>query len=161
MAHFLIIISAIPIWVWPLLAGLLFVGTRARHERRSPVWLIYAMPLLGLLSLNRIAPLGSDATLILMVGWGAGLLLGYMHQPLWCLSRDHNQVVLRGESITMITILTLFSMNFAAGMAEGMSYGAIHTPAAYIPYSLIAGALSGHLAGRALYIARMPVKAIA
>jgi hypothetical protein len=150
-------LSAIPLWVYPLLFALTLLGRRAQKDRSSPVALIYALPLLGLLSLNRALDLGEVATTALLMGWSSGVFAGYILQPYWTLSRSGNRVELKGESVTMVTILALFTTNFAAGMAQGMAADLSASVAFCLVYGVFSGVLSGSLAGRALFIARMPV----
>ncbi|MCT4553128.1 MAG: hypothetical protein N4A53_00405 [Pelagimonas sp.] len=151
------ILSAIPLWVVPLLFGLIFLGRRAQFERSSPVFLIYALPLLGLLSLNRAISLGDLASAALLAGWAAGVALGLRLQPRWSLSRSQRRVQLRGEHLTMVTVLGLFALNFAAGMAQGMAPNLATGTMFGGLFGAVAGGLSGSLAGRAIHIARMPV----
>lgn len=49
------ILTGTPVWVWPLFAGLVFVGLRATRTRFVPVWLVYVLPLLGVLSMRALA----------------------------------------------------------------------------------------------------------
>lgn len=49
--------SSIPIWVFPLFLLLLILGLRASKTRRVPIAVIYALPLLGILTLNNIVSL--------------------------------------------------------------------------------------------------------
>ena len=44
-----------PLWVWAPLALLVVLGLRAMHERRVPIYVVYAMPALVALALQTIA----------------------------------------------------------------------------------------------------------
>jgi len=46
------IFTGAPIWVWPFLVVLIIIGMRARRDRKASAFLIYAMPLLGILALR-------------------------------------------------------------------------------------------------------------
>lgn len=150
------ILAAIPLWVWPLFLGLAALGGRAARDRSAPVLLVYALPLLGLLGLNRAQGLGEGAVALFVLAWAAGAALGWAAQPRWTLSRSARRVELSGEWWTMAAVMTLFWGNFALGLAEGLAPGA--TTGGWVPvaFALVAGAVSGTLAGRALRVALWP-----
>lgn len=154
------VISAIPLWVFPLLIGLLWLGRRATRARAVPPLLLYALPLLGLMTLDRAMamPLAGLALSVLVPAYLLGAVLGYAMQPRWIVARDARKVHLRGEWATMITILGLFCLNFAAGMLTGMAPAFTESPALTLLYAGSAGLLSGSLAGRAIRVARWPVQ---
>lgn len=151
------ILSAIPFWVYPLLLGLIVLGARANRDRSSSVLLIYALPLLGLLSLNRALGLGDLATTALAMSWVIGGAIGYALQPRWTIARNARRVQLRGEKLTMVTVLILFSANFGAGMTLGMAPDMAQSALFGEIYGLISGGLAGTLAGRALSVGLTPI----
>jgi len=155
------IISGTPPWVVPLLLGLILLGSRAARERSVPLWLIYALPLLGLMSLNRALglPLAEFALAAHLLAYLAGCLLGYAVQPMWIVARDPKKVRLRGEWVTMITILGLFSLNFTAGMMQGLDPSMTEAMIPTLVFGAAAGLLSGSLVGRAICVALWPVQA--
>ncbi|WP_425099782.1 hypothetical protein [Tropicibacter sp. S64] len=148
------ILANIPLWVFPLLVLLVALGLRATRDRTAPVWVLYLMPLLGLLSLSRALSLGPVALAALLAGWGLGVLTGLWLQPRWTMARQGMRVTLRGESVTVCTVLGLFLVNFAAGMVQGMAPALAAGAEFGLGWGLLAGLLSGSLAGRALSIAR-------
>jgi hypothetical protein len=158
---FTAILSAIPLWVFPLLFGLVWLGLRARKPRAVSVWMVYALPILGLLSLNAAQGLAqAEAALTaLALAYIVGAVWGYRAQGAWIIRRDTRRVHLCGEWMTMVTILSLFALNFATGMLQSM----VPSLAGGIPFALgfgmLAGALSGSLMGRALRVAHWPVAA--
>lgn len=154
------IFSAIPLWVFPLLIGLLWLGRRATRSRAVTPLLIYALPLLGLMTLDRAMalPLAELALGVLVPAYMLGAVLGYALQPRWIVARDARKVHLRGEWATMITIMGLFCLNFAAGMLDGMAPALTDSLALTLLYGGIAGLFSGSLAGRALRVARWPIQ---
>jgi hypothetical protein len=154
------IFSAIPLWILPLLFGLILLGLRASRDRNVTPVLVYAMPLLGLLSLNRALSLGaSEAALAaLLLTYAAGAVWGHRAQAAWTIGRDARRVQLRGEWMTMGTILGLFVLNFAAGMVQGMAPAMADSTGFAISFGAVAGALSGSLAGRAVRVALWPVQ---
>lgn len=150
-------LSHIPLGVFPLFIGLVALGLYARRDRVSRVLLINALPLLGIMSLIRAVALGLPAIAALALGWAIGTALGQHLQPHWTVARDTYRVALRGETVTMITVLGLFIVNFAAGMIHGIAPQQAESAIFGLFYGGIAGTLSGSFAGRTLYIARMPV----
>lgn len=151
------ILTAIPLWVWPLLAGLTLLGLRATRDRRAPVILIYALPFLGLMSLSRALglPASEAALTALLLAFLIGAGLGWWAQPRWTIARDTRHVTLRGEWVTLPTLLGLFAINFGMGMAQGMAPAIVADPVTAAAFGALAGLLSGSLAGRALRIAAM------
>ena len=162
---FTAILSAIPLWVFPLLFGLIWLGTRAARDRTVSPWLVYTLPLLGLLSLFRALglPEADIALMALFLSYLAGTGLGYRIQPRWIVARSAGRVHLRGEWVTMTTILGLFTLNFATGMSQGMTQGmapALADGAGFaVGFGTLAGLMSGSLLGRALRVAHWPVTA--
>lgn len=154
-------LSNIPLWVVPLLTGLIWLGRRATSARAVPPLLIYALPLLGLMTLARAVamPLAALALGALVPAYLVGAVAGYGVQPRWIVARDPRRVHLRGEWATMATILCLFGLNFAAGMVEGMAPALSGNLALTLGYGVTAGLLSGSLAGRAMRVALWPVQA--
>lgn len=155
------IFSAIPPWVFPLLLGLIWLGGRATHDRAVSPWLIYALPLLGLMSPNRALglPLAEAALTAFVAAYLLGAALGYAAQPRWIVTREARRIHLRGEWVTMITILGLFGLNFTAGMIQGMAPALSEAMIPTLVFGTVAGLLSGSLAGRAIRVALWPVEA--
>ncbi|SUZ31196.1 hypothetical protein ROE7235_00932 [Roseibaca ekhonensis] len=158
---FTTILSAIPLWVFPLLFGLVWLGSRASKSRAVSSWLVYALPMLGLLSLTAAQGLAQAETALtaMAVAYIAGALWGYRAQAAWVIRRDARRVHLRGEWVTMVTILSLFILNFATGIVQGMAPALAEGATFALGFGLLAGVLSGSLMGRALRVARWPVAA--
>jgi hypothetical protein len=156
---FTAILSAIPLWVVPLLFGLILLGTRATRDRTVSPWLVYTLPLLGLLSLFRALGLteADIALRALLLSYLAGTGLGYRMQPRWIVARSTGRVHLRGEWVTMTTILGLFTLNFATGMTQGMAPALADGVGFAVGFGTLAGLMSGSLLGRALRVAHWPV----
>jgi hypothetical protein len=154
------IFSAIPLWTFPLLFGLTLLGLRASRDRSVTPVLVYAMPLLGLLSLNRALSLGASdaAQTALLLAYAAGAVWGHKAQAAWTIGRNARRVQLRGEWVTMGTILGLFVLNFVTGMVQGMAPAMAGSAGFAISFGAIAGVLSGSLAGRAVRVAMWPVR---
>lgn len=153
----LMIVSAIPLWVVPLAFGLLWLGLRATRDRHVRPLLIYALPMLGLLSLSRALGLGRADLALVALGLAlvAGAVAGHALQARWTLGHGGGRVHLRGEWLTLVTLLGLFGLNFAAGMVQGMAPGLAAGAGFALAFGAVAGALSGLLVGRAIKVARV------
>lgn len=149
------ILSSIPLWVVPLAFGLIWLGLRATRERQVRPVILYAMPMLGLLSLSRAMGLAEVALLALVLGAVLGAFVGDRLQGRWILGHTDRHVHLRGEWLTLITLLGLFTLNFAAGMTQGMAPALAAGTGFGLGFGAVAGVLSGLLLGRAIRVARV------
>lgn len=143
-----------PIWVWPLLVLLLFVGLRATRPRRAPIALFYALPFLGLLGLRSLLALPAP-------GWGlalwAVLLLigaaaGYRLQGRWLIERSCSTVTLRPEWLTLIVVMILFWSNFATGVIRAIAPDLLTAPGYIATLAIVLGLCSGTFPGRAIRV---------
>lgn len=149
------IFANVPLWVYPLFIALIFLGLRSTRDRVTPVWVLYLMPLLGLLSVSRALSLGLFASGFLLLGACLGFWLGQTLQPRWTVRREGMRVHLRGESVTMATLLVLFCANFVAGAGQSMAPEVTEGLAFGLGWGVPVGVLSGSLLGRALSVARL------
>lgn len=150
--------SAIPLGVFPLFFGLIWLGHRASRDREVSTTLIYALPLLALLSLNRALSLPeSEAVLSAMIpAWTVGAFWGYRAQKHWAIRKSEGRVQLRGEYVTMGVLLGMFTVNFVAGALRDIAPEIIESLGFSLGFGGLSGVLSGTFFGRALRIARMP-----
>ena len=157
---FLNILTHAPIWVWPLFFLLVFVGIRSSQKRDTPLIVLYILPFLGLLSLNRATTLKEPAFALLALGvcYGIGIALGYRAQGHWIIEKTPRRVSLRGEWITFATIMILFLGNFAVGILTAIAPVVASGAAFALTFGAIAGLVSGSLLGRTLRVAIWPVQ---
>lgn len=150
------ILTKTPIWVWPLLIGLVALGLRASKERWMPAVMIYFMPLLGLLSINNMVALPNQILVwSVFVGFYiVGALAGLRWQAKWTLGKEGGRVQVAGEWLTMITILVVFLTSFLNGLFVAIAPDLVAVPAVYLGLTLIKGTISGIFIGRALFIWR-------
>lgn len=150
-----IFFANVPVWVLPLFIVLLIVSLRATRSRQVPKVLVYSLPLLGLLSLRTV--LSFDLRLLAVVlfaaGYASGAWFGFLAQSKWIAGITDRYVTIRGEWLSMVTIMGLFILNFVNGAVNGM-VPEIASGVTYIAtICAVAGALSGTFIDRALRVA--------
>lgn len=145
-----------PIWVWPLLAGLVFLGFVSARDRSAPIALFYGLPFLGALSLNGIAALPQP-----MMAWGgfaigyvAGVAFGYLRQPRWIVGFAGRKVQLRGEWLTMTVLMITFWSNFVGGTVMAISPQTYDSAPFIGAMTLVIGAAGGTFLGRSVRVLR-------
>lgn len=148
------ILSGAPIWVWPLLIVLLFIGYKASKPRQTSVILFYYLPLLGLISINSVTslPFQKVAWICFGIGYVAGAAGAYTLQNKWLLGKQDKTILLSGEWFTMLVLMVIFWMNFTGGMVEAVSPGVYSTQGFIALFALLVGAASGSFLGRALKV---------
>ena len=152
------ILTGAPIWVWPLLALLVFIGLRATQPRTFPAWPLYFLPLLGLLPVNAVNGL-SPAPMIwvaFLCAYGAGVAFGYWFQARVVVSKTAKDVSSRGEYVTLIALMVVFWMNFVAGLFQAVAPAMYASSGFHMAFATLAGIAAGSFGGRALRVLLMP-----
>lgn len=150
------LLTGAPLWVWPLLALLVFTGLRARQERMAPVLLIYLMPLLGLLALRSVAglPAGGWVWLVFGVFYCAGVWAGQALQARWILERRGRMVRLAGENLTLVVVMVVFWANYASGVLMTFAPEVLGNNVFQACFTVLVALATGSFAGRALCVWR-------
>jgi len=153
---FIDIIKGAPIWVWPLLALLIFFGYQASKDRRVPIVIICLLPLLGIISLRSIGSLPNPvfAWTSYGIGYALGSAFGYVKQASWIIAREDKMITLKGEWITMLTMMVVFWMNFASGVTKEISPQTFASDEFTVISTLVAGIVGGIFLGRAIRVVR-------
>lgn len=140
-----------PIWVWPLLAVLIFVGLRARHERTVPVVLLYGLPALGILALRSTVALAAGAAIwgVFVLAYGAGIWGGYVLQKRWLLGREGNKAQLAGEGLTLLVMMVIFWANFVGGVLQAVAPEVYSNTIFHIVFVALIAVAGGSFSGRA------------
>jgi hypothetical protein len=150
------ILQHTPVWVWGLLGALLALGlwqTRSRQVRRGQVLALPAALLV--MGLTTMAPAFAHqpvAAVLWLLALAAGIGLGQRWlQPrtarwLPVVQRLH----LPGSWMPLVVILLIFSLRYAAGVAQGLHPEWRDLPAVQAALALCFGAWSGLFLGRAL-----------
>ncbi len=146
------ILTHTPFWVWPLFLLLIWLGLRATKDRESSVWMVYLLPLLGLITLSRALalPQGNQALMGFVVIYLVGAAVAFTLLRRWVQARNGSTLSLRGEWLTMVAILGVFLTNFAAAVVGGRWPDTHATPGFALGYGLVAGFFAGIFMGRAL-----------
>jgi len=149
----------VPVWVWPLFIGLMTVSLRATRTRTAPLLLVYCLPLLGLLSLRTILSLNAltFAIACFAIAYALGAWIGHAKQARYITAKSALSVTVKGEWMTLISVMSLFSLNFVHGTINGMTPATTTTALYAAALSGIAGLISGTFIGRAIRTARTPI----
>ena len=148
----------VPVWILPLFLGLLAVGMRATRTRSVPKLLVYSLPFLGLLSLKSVLSFEAQiaALSIFALGYQLGAAFGFHRQASWIAGSTQNRVTIKGEWLTLTTIMGLFAVNFINGATKGIAPELANGALYACVFSAIAGLLSGTFIGRAGRIMTVP-----
>lgn len=161
MNRLLPILQGAPLWVWALLALLLFLGIRSLRTRSVPVASLVALPLAFFgLSVSNLLPLDGLAPLRIGV-WIAALVVGTI--PGWFLVRPQRIVVDRarrritvpGSVVPIILMLAAFAGGFYFGYLFAR-YPELKTdPATLTLASTYRGLMSGYFLGQTIRLFRL------
>ena len=148
-----------PIWVWPLLLWMVWEGVSCLRCRTVAIWLYWMLPFFALLSVRgRLEAASPEIDLpVYFAAYALGVLFGHWFQRRVLVTRTASHVVVRGEAMTLIMLMTIFWMNFARGVIEAISPELLYNPLMTAALAAIGGAASGQFAGRALRVLRAPI----
>ncbi|PHR22784.1 MAG: hypothetical protein COA37_11235 [Hoeflea sp.] len=148
------IVSAAPIWVWPLLIGLIALGVSRMRDRVMPLWRLMLLPaaltvstfvtlLAGGLSVSGLAAVA--------IGLGLGLAVGWMTMRGVVTTRlAGNRVMVRGEVVSLIAILVIFASRFVKGALTGIAPDSLLAPGVAELFVAMPVFCAGVMAARAL-----------
>ncbi len=118
-------IAGTPIWVWPLLAALLWLGiSRLREQTVSPARVLILPAVFAVLA--TISLVGAGFGVSALAGLFAGALSGYLAAGAHaagdslCL-RDDGLVRLRGEAMPLVLSLVVFLTRYVAGAIQAVA----------------------------------------
>lgn len=148
------IITGSPLWIWPLLAFLVWYGLRASRTRTTTAIAVYLLPLLGLISVNAVLKMPHQG--IVWTAYAAAYLIGIAAgaalQRRWLLQKNGLQVTLAGEWFSMAVLMTIFWMNFAGGVFRVLLPDLYANTAFLAAFAMVVGTASGTFSGRALRV---------
>lgn len=151
MTGLYMIASGAPLWVWPLLVLLIYIGLKATRTRTVAAWPVYVLPLLGLLSvnaLNGLAPISSVWGLF-AVAYLIGAGTGFKFQRSVILEKTGASVTLVGEWVTFVVLMVVFWMNFVGGVMRAIAPDTYTSTEFHLIFAAFAGLAGGIFLGRA------------
>lgn len=144
------ILTGAPIWVWGLLALLIFVGWRATLKREVSALRYAILPLWGALAITTVAQSSPTASVwfAFAAAYAIGSLYGWWAQGGIILGAGNGRALLRGEWLTMALLMTMFWLRFARAAIEAISPEVMSSPTAIMAFAFIAGTAAGVFMGR-------------
>lgn len=152
------IVSHTPLWVWPLLAFLLYRGWQAARDRETPILKALALPVVMLgLSLSGLlgtfhahpgnALLGAAALLL-------SALLSFNSRAARAIRLDAGarRLLQRGSWQPLLLTVGIFTVKYAAAVTQAMHPQLAAQAWFALPQAALYGAFSGVFAGRLLRI---------
>jgi hypothetical protein len=146
-----------PLWVWPLLAFLIWQGVQALRLRTQPVGRMLIVPVVFLLmGLSRLAT-ARDNGLEPMLAWSVALLLfawlGVSRRPqLLAVDRQSKTVTRPGSVLPLVRNVTVFALQYGVAVATAMKLEP-HTAVAIIGHA-VSGASAGYFSGWVIALLR-------
>ncbi|MGE0658164.1 MAG: DUF6622 family protein [Reyranellaceae bacterium] len=155
------IFQSAPLWVWPLLALLLFLGIRSLRDRSAPAASLVALPLAFFgLSISNLLPL--DALAPLRIGvWLAALAIGIA--PGWLMvrparvsiDRSNRRIAVPGSVVPLALMLAAFVAGFYFGYLFARYPELKSDPLTLAVASTYRGLMSGYFLGQTLRLFRL------
>lgn len=136
------IVVGTPVWVWPVLALLLWRGWSATRERTVAAWQVWLMPAVFVVfALARLVEAGfaSMALLGLAAGGALGIPVGAMIGRRFPIRRLAEGLRLHGEWLTLAFIVLVFAGRYVDGVVSSIDPAL----AAGASYRFAMAALSG------------------
>ena len=151
------ILANTPLWVFALLAYLIWQGWQARRPRRQAIWRMLVVPLVFfLMGLSRLV-LAPDHALEPILAWlVAAVLFGalglWSGPKLLTVDRARGVVSRPGSAGPLIRNLTVFSLQYGVAVATAMKLEP-HAAVAIIGHA-VSGASAGYFSGWAAALLR-------
>jgi hypothetical protein len=151
------ILTNTPVWVFPLLAYLIWQGWQSRRPRTRPIWRMLIVPLVFLLmGLSRLVMARDNGLEPLLAWFVAALLfaaLALSRGPqLLAVDRQNGTVTRPGSSIPLVRNTTIFAPQYAVAVATAMKLQP-HAAVAIIGHA-VSGASAGYFSGWAVALLR-------
>lgn len=151
--------SNVPIWVFPLFVLLLALGFRASKDRKVPVLVISAMPLLGILTVRNILSLSPPSWIWLIAAFAyfCGVLFGMKVQHSLIGERTKRFAVVKGEWMTLTAMMLIFCAGFANGFLAAIAPFVTSSSIFLVLFVVTTCAPAGHFLGRAITTVRTKI----
>jgi len=154
-------IAGAPLWVWPLLVLLIMIGLRATRRRTTPALLFYLLPLLVAINLVRLFRLDPvpGVWAAYFLAYAIGAAAGAAMQKHWLLACGRTWIELKGEWVTLLTVMVIFWSNYLFGVLNAIRPDLAMQAKVQIEIFTPVGFFAGTLLGRALRVAYSTMKA--
>jgi hypothetical protein len=151
------ILANTPIWVFALLAYLIWQGCQSLQARTQPIWRMLIVPLVFfLMGLSRLVTARDNGLEPLLAWFGAALLfasLALTRGPrLLAVDRKSGQVTRPGSAAPLLRNVTVFSLQYAVAVATAMKLEP-HVAVAIIGHA-VSGGSAGYFSGWAAALLR-------
>jgi hypothetical protein len=156
------ILANTPIWVWALLAYLIWQGCQSLQARTQPIWRILIVPLVFfLMGLSRLVMARDNALEPLLAWFVAAILFGSLALTrggprLLTVDRKSGQVTRPGSVAPLIRNITVFLLQYAVAVATAMKLEP-HAAVAIIGHA-VSGASAGYFSCWAAALLRRYMK---
>ena len=148
----------VPIWVFPLLVGLIVLGWSQTRSRTMPLWRALVLPLV-MTVMSPLAVLASAGVLLValpawLLGWLLPVVLaGHRARPAR-LQIDAGRITVPGSWWPMVLILSIFVARFVVGATLGVNPALADSAALSLAIGLVYGLLSGAFIARVIPLLR-------
>lgn len=146
------IATGTPLWVWPLLAYLLFMGWRRMQDRAVSPMRLFVMPVVitGLAVYNLSgSALSLSAMLAFACGGAAGAFGGLgmaRRRPAeWT---EGGRLKIRGDWMPLALMLGVFSIRYVQGTVRAIAPAMAHEPAFLVGSAFVSGLLAAMMIAR-------------
>lgn len=146
-------LSNVPVWVYPLFAVLVILGTSSRRSRSIPTKAFWFMPMLGLIGVPTLIATGRpEAFSAFALAYALGALAGNRFQQGVVDGLEDGRIRLKGEWFTLTAMMVLFFAGFMKGAVGGMNPQLSQSLAFILPMVVVTAFFSGTFLGRSLYV---------
>ena len=138
-----------PLWVWTLLAYLVWQGIKAMQPRKTPIWRALIVPIVFIVwGISRIG-FGHQDSAWPLVAWGGAasvlLPIGVLTSRPFDVDHKTGEIIRAGGAFALIRNLVIFSLQYAVGVISAIDAG--DRAVAFIAGRAISGATAGYFIG--------------
>jgi FtsH-binding integral membrane protein len=139
------ILANTPVWVFALLAYLIWQGLQALRTSTQPIWRMLIVPSVFLLmGLSRLVT-ASDNGLAPLLAWFAAALSLYHGPRLLAVDRKTGRVTRPGSAAPLLRNITVFALQYGVAVATAMKLEP-HAAVAIIGHA-VSGGSAGYFSG--------------
>ncbi|MGH1487318.1 MAG: hypothetical protein ACRBCI_13980 [Cellvibrionaceae bacterium] len=149
------IITNAPLWIWPLLLALIMIGLHSTRTRVTYIPLYCLLPLTGILALKGMFDIPNPTVAWISCGlfFLVGCYSGYRWQQSLTIRRvDKVRAVIKGEWVTLITLMIIFFSNFIDGAITATAPDLKILTSYILIFSAVIGLCKGIFVGRTLQV---------